>query len=108
MSYLLHVRFDFNGKIDETFPFEIATKKMNALPNLKWKIWAANDDETEASGFYLYPTKEAAQARSEEALETLPHYPGISNVSTEIWNVLDDYSIATHAPVDAPLISELG
>lgn len=44
MAYLLHIRFDFKGKtgnkdedIAHTFPFDIATAKMNALPNLKRK-----------------------------------------------------------------------
>lgn len=109
MSYLLHVRFDFAGDVASTFPFEKATAKMNALPNLKWKIWATSTEEAEkreGSGFYLYPTIEAAKAREEEAIATLPHFSGISNVKTEIWEILDDYSIATHAPVDVPLISE--
>lgn len=114
MSYLLHIRFDFDGKTgnkDEdiaiAFPFEQSTAKMNNLPNLKWKIWGSNDESKEAAGFYLYPTKESAEARAEEAKATLPHLDEISNVRTEIWEVLDDYSKATHAPVDVPLIVEL-
>lgn len=117
MSYLLHIRFDFSGKTGNlqddvafTFPFEAATQKMNALPNLKWKIWAVKADDSgkaEGSGFYLYPTREAAESRAEEGRATLPHFPGISNVSTTIWEVLDDYSLATHAPVDVPLIVDL-
>lgn len=114
MAYLLHIRFDFKGKtgnraedFEHTFPFDKATAKMNALPNLKWKIWGSNDDATELCGFYLYPTKEAAEARAEEAKATLPLLDGISNVRTEIWEVLEDYSLATHAPVDVPLIADL-
>lgn len=114
MSYLLHIRFDFKGKtqdkkkdVEAAFPFEGATAKMNALPNLKWKIWATSEDGSEGSGFYLYPTKEAAEARAEQAKATLPHLDEVSNVKTDIWEVLDDYSIATHAPVDVPLIAEL-
>ena len=117
MSYLLHIRFDFHGKtgnlqddVAHTFPFETATNKMNALPNLKWKIWGLKTDDAsriEACGFYLYPTKEAAESRAEEGRETLPHLPGVSNVTTTIWEVLDDYSLATHAPVDVPLIADL-
>lgn len=117
MSYLLHIRFDVKGNTGDirtdaaiAFPFEPATKKMNALPNLKWKIWAVRDedpDSPEGGGFYLYPTAEAAQARAEQAKATLPHIPGVSNVTTTIWEVLDDYSLATHAPVDVPLIAEL-
>lgn len=119
MAYLLHVRFDFNGTAGDAqkdaataFPFGPATKKMNSLPNLKWKIWAVNADypgeHPEASGFYLYPTKEAAESRAAEAKATLPLIsPFISNVQTTVWEVLDDYSLATHAPIDVPLISEL-
>lgn len=117
MSYLLHIQFDLKGKtgvleddVKIAFPFEAATKKMNALPNLKWKIWAVKNDDSDkvkGSGFYLYPTREAAESRAEEGRATLPHFPGISNVSTTIWEVLDDYSLATHAPVDVPLIADL-
>lgn len=114
MSYLVHVKFDFNGvhgdwekDLDHTFPFDRAVAAMNALPNLKWKIWGSNEDHTELCGFYLYPTKEAAIARAEQAKATLHLYDGISNVRPEIWEILDDYSVATHAPVDVPMISEL-
>lgn len=117
MSYLLHIQFDFTGKtgnlsedIAVAFPFEAATQKMNNLPDLKWKIWALNTDDpnqVKGSGFYLYPTRQAAERRAEEGRATLPHFPGVSNVSTTIWEVLDDYSLATHAPVDVPLIAEL-
>lgn len=110
MSFLLHIQFDFNGDPSVTFPFDAATKRINALPDLKWKIWALNNDvegATKGSGFYLYPTREAAEARAIEGKETLPHYPGVSNVTTTIWEVLDDYSLATHAPVNVPLIKDL-
>lgn len=117
MSYLLHIQFDFTGKTGNlhedlavTFPFAAATQKMNALPDLQWKIWAVNTDDpkqTKGSGFYLYPTRAAAERRAEEGRATLPRFPGISNVSTTIWAVLDDYSLATHGPVDVPLIANL-
>ncbi|MCD8009963.1 MAG: YdhR family protein [Lachnospiraceae bacterium] len=83
---------------------------MNGLKNLKWKIWAMNTEDPshlEGCGFYLYPTREAAEARAEEGKATIPNFIGCSNVTTTIWEVLDDYSIATHAPIDVPLISEL-
>lgn len=114
MSYLLHVRFNFDGKTgnkDEdiaiAFPFKQSTTKMNNLENLKWKIWGHDDNVTECAGFYLYPTKESAEARAEECKVTLPYLDEISNVRTEVWEVLDDYSLETHAPIDVPLIAEL-
>ncbi len=90
MSYLLRVYFGFTGEggdaqkdVAATFLLDAATK-MNALPKLKWKIWALKPDYPgayfEANALYLYPIKEAAQSRVDEPKETLSRFLGIVNV----------------------------
>ena len=101
MSVLLHIRFDITPEAVKLFTVEGA-KKLDKLPGLQWKIWTTANDQTIGAGFYLYATKRDAQIRAKLAKPHLESLPGISNVTTEIYDILDDLSAETRAPLSTP------
>ena len=109
MSVLLHIHFDFDPKtvnlndqksIENVFPIAGA-EKLKSLPGLQFKIWGY-DDHGHGSGFYLYATRRDAQIRAKLAAKTMPTFPGIYNVTTTIYEILEPHSSITMAPLDIP------
>ena len=109
----LHISFDLDAdiygdgkKLDadmvaSTFPIEMA-EEMAKLPGLIWKLWTSQAEECKADGFYLFSTREDAENRAAFAKKAFPRAPGLSNVKTEIHDVMEDLSRVTRAPIDLP------
>lgn len=100
MSVLLVIRFDVESA-DTTKNFnEDGAKKLAQLPGLQWKIWTANLHKNEGAGFYLYATRRDAEIRAKQAGPHLSALPGISNVTTEIYDIYEDWTRITRGPLD--------
>ena len=102
MSYLLHIHFDFDVPDPEHYFSQQAAEQLAKLPGLQWKIWAYNEEKKTASGFYLYADRRDAEIRAKLAVPHLESLPGLSNVTTTIYTVLEDLSIITRATLDTP------
>lgn len=100
MTVLLHIQFDFDAEDPEHYFTTEAAEQLAQLPGLKWKVWAYNQDKKTGSGFYLYGDERDARIRAEKAVPHLQSLPGISNVTTRIYTVIDDLSRITRAPLD--------
>ena len=115
--YILYVRFkvfplaarfllcDRDGKVsvkkaEAMFP-ESARQEIADFPGLKWKIWSIGDRGREGAGFYLFDTLEEAEARARFAKKVYPR-DGLYGVRCTVYEVLEDCSRATRAPIDAP------
>jgi len=69
------------------------------FPGLIWKVWAVSDDGRTGSGFYLFNTREDAEARAAFAKKYYPR-DGLFHVRCTIYEVLEDCSRTTRAPID--------
>lgn len=113
MSVFLAVKMDiavgnkeFDAVTQEAFPME-GVARMRALPTLQWKIWGVDPERHQASGFYLFKNREAAQRYAHQCVRVLQERPGISNVTAQIWTICEEQTRGTMGPIDLPMISEL-
>lgn len=113
MSVLLAVKMDLAipagaglEAVNGAFPIEGAYRMLK-LPGLQWKIWGTDMNKKEACGFYLFATMEDAKRRAAEVVGQLQVRPGISNVTTQIWELDAEKTRITHGPIDVPKISDL-
>lgn len=113
MSVFLCVKMDVAAKDDNfkeitetAFPMEGAYRMLE-LPTLQWKIWGEDPQKKQVSGFYLFAAREAAEGYAKHAVETLQKRPGISNVTTQIWSIIEEQTRITKGPIDLPQIKDL-
>ena len=97
---------DFDTVTQEAFSME-GVARMRQLPTLQWKIWGVDPERRQASGFYLFKNREAAEGYAHQCVRVLQERPGISNVTTQIWTICEEQTRGTMGPIDLPMISEL-
>jgi hypothetical protein len=100
---LMHRR---NRNIDlrqaETFFPASVAEDIREFPGLVWKIWCTNYDRTHACGIYLFDNRKDAELRAEYAKKFYPKTLGFSHVQCRIYDVLEETSRVTRAPIDLP------
>lgn len=69
-------------------------------PGLRWKVWLMNEAENEAGGIYLFESKAAAESyMSGPIIAALKSSPAVSNISAKLFDVLEEHSAITRAPL---------
>lgn len=113
MSVLLCVKMDlgvhddnFDETIETAFDMEGA-QRMLGLPTLQWKIWGIDPGKKEGCGFYLFASREAAEAYSQKAIRMLQERLGVTNVTAQIWTIAEEQTRITKGPIDLPQIKDL-
>src|SRR5947199_5429533 len=77
-----------------------AAPSIAGLPGLVWKIWTYNDAERAAGGVYLFDSEEHARAWGDGTVQAiLNEEPGVSNVSVSFYDVDEQLSAITRAPL---------
>lgn len=116
---LLQISFDLSDKnygklgqldspiIEMIFP-RTKAKELDQLPGLKWKLWTIQPNECRASGLYLFETRMDAESHAAYAQKNYPNVPGLSNISTEFYDVMESLSRITRAPIDLPANPSVG
>lgn len=69
------------------------------LEGLAWKVWTYNDAEGVGGGVYLLDTAEHASAASKWIAAALGGEPGVSQVRIESYDVDEELSAITRAPL---------
>jgi hypothetical protein len=70
------------------------------IPGLRWKIWLKNDDENQGGGIYLFETSEALKSFAESPIiAKLRSHPAITEVSLKEFDIPEDLSSITRAPI---------
>jgi hypothetical protein len=70
------------------------------VSGLRWKVWLINDEENEAGGLYLFDDEAQAKLYLESPIIAgLRESPGISDVSIRRFNIVEDASHVTRAPI---------
>ncbi len=74
------------------------------VDGLRWKVWLRDAERRESGGIYLFATRAAAEAYVSgpiaAAIKTLPH---TSAHSIKLFDVRDDVSAITGAPLDVDM-----
>jgi len=81
--------------------------EMKKLPTLQWKIYGIDPQKRQVSGFYLFKSREAAEKRAEEAIIQLQQRPGIINVTSQLWEIVEEPTRICKGPIDLPMIQDL-
>jgi hypothetical protein len=77
-----------------------AAQPIADTPGLTWKVWLMNEAEHEAGGIYLFESKAAAQSyMAGPIVAALKASPAVSNISAKLFDVLEDHSAITRAPL---------
>lgn len=83
-----------------------AAQPIADTPGLVWKVWLMNEAESEAGGIYLFDSKDSAQAyMAGPIVAALKASPVISNISAKLFDVLEEHSAITRAPLNPVLAS---
>jgi hypothetical protein len=100
---LLVVRYSRElGKDDpeQARGFLAAAEKIATLPGLVWKLWGYDDSLHTAESIYLFETDEQARAWGEGPMKSaLGSHPGIGNIEVRYYDVDQQLSTITHAPI---------
>ena len=70
------------------------------VSGLRWKIWLKNDNQNEGGGIYLFEDTEALKNFIEgPVVAKLKTHPAVTNVSVKEFDVPEELSAITRAPV---------
>jgi hypothetical protein len=80
--------------------FLAAAEKIAGLPGLRWKLWGYDDSEHVAESIYLFDSGEHARAWGDGPMRSaLGSHPGISDIEVRYYDVDEQLSAVTHAPL---------
>lgn len=80
--------------------FLAAAEKIAGLPGLLWKLWGYDDSEHVAESIYLFESGEHARAWGDGAMKAaLGNHPGISDIEVTYYDVDEQLSVVTRAPL---------
>jgi putative monooxygenase ydhR len=80
--------------------FLAAAEKIAGLPGLLWKLWGYDDREHVAESIYLFDSDEHARAWGDGPMKSaLGSHPGISDIEVRYYDVDEQLSTATRAPL---------
>ena len=83
-----------------------AAQPIADTPGLVWKVWLMNETESEAGGIYLFENKDAAEAyMAGPIVASLKASPVISDISAKLFDVMEEHSAVTRAPLNHVLAS---
>lgn len=104
---ILQVNMKFSiPRADLTAAWLGAAQPIADTPGLQWKVWLMNEAENEAGGIYLFENKAAAQAyMGGPIIAALKSSPVVSNISAKLFDVLEQHSAITRAPLNPTFAS---
>jgi hypothetical protein len=77
-----------------------AAQPVADTPGLQWKVWLMNEAESEAGGIYLFESKGALESyMTGPIVAALKASPAISDISAKTFDVLEEHSAITRAPL---------
>jgi hypothetical protein len=104
---ILQVNVKFNiPRADLMSAWFGAAQPIADTPGLAWKVWLMNEAESEAGGIYLFESKDAVQAYlAGPIVAALKASPAISDVSAKVFDIMEEHSAVTRAPLGQVLAS---
>lgn len=98
---ILQVNLKFSiPRADLTDAWLNAAQTIADAPGLVWKVWLMNEAENEAGGIYLFENRAAAESYiGGPVVASLKSSPVVSNISAKLFDVLEEHSAVTRAPL---------
>lgn len=104
MSVILQINF-VNDVSEEELAANTSldgAKAISELPGLHWKVWLRNPQSREGGGIYLFDTRAQAEAWvAGPVISGLRQNPKVSDFSAKIFEVREEVSRITRAPLDS-------
>lgn len=97
--------------LEVNFRYTVSTAELQAgaqplidqvanVPGLIWKIWILNESEQQAGGIYYFEDEEDARSYLEgPVFEQVKSSPILTDFRVKMYDVMDDPSLATRAPL---------
>jgi heme-degrading monooxygenase HmoA len=83
--------------------FAAAAEKIAGVPGLVWKLWSYDDGAQTAASVYLFDSEESARAWGDGPMKpALSGHEGIGDIEASYFDVDEDLSAITRAPITAP------
>lgn len=98
---ILQLNFKFNVTRNEyeTMCSSLANE-FAQVPGCQWKIWLMNEKDNEAGGIYLFESEKAFKEFEASPLAAAVFsHPALSNFSAKQFDILENVSAVTHAPL---------
>lgn len=101
MGKILQINYQLRSSVaDFLSAAEPVASMIASVDGLRWKIWLRNDDGNEGGGVYLFESASALESfLSGPIIEKLKSNPDIENVTAKVFDVPQELSAITHAPV---------
>ncbi len=75
-----------------------SAERINALPGFRWKIWISSAETGLRGGIYLFDDITSATSWAEQVSKSLAEAGG-TELATRVFEVNDELSAFTHAPL---------
>ena len=69
------------------------------IPSLRWKIYGFNEEESMAIGIYLFDDVQVMNSQMTYLREALIKTEHVSELEMKVWDVQEDLSKITRAPI---------
>jgi hypothetical protein len=87
---------------DQAAAMRQAAETIAKVPGLVWKLWGYDDVEHTATSIYLFDSESHARAWGDGPMvPALSAYPGIGNILVDYYDVDEELSAVTRAPLQA-------
>lgn len=99
---ILQVNFKFNVSRHEYENIvNPLAQSFAEVPGCQWKIWLMNEANNEAGGIYLFNDEETTEKfKGSELVAAVLNHPALSDFSIKQFNVLNEPSSITRAPLE--------
>lgn len=98
---VIEINFEYHCPEDEML--QMASELVDPIlevDGLLWKIWTHNPDQDRAGGVYLFENREKAEAYVNGPIgDEMRNHPDFSNLDVKFFNIMEEPSKATRAPV---------
>jgi len=80
--------------------FAGAAVPISMVAGLEWKIFAMNEERSEAAGIYLFTDEESLQAYVDgPIMAAMRSKPAFSDITTKVFDVAEQPTLVTRGPI---------
>jgi Putative mono-oxygenase ydhR len=102
---ILQINFNYSVEPNELGKdFGPLAEPIANVPGLQWKVWLLNEAKRESGGIYLFDDAKSVEGYlNGDIIAAVKKHPALSNISVKTFDILEDFSRVTRAPIDIPI-----